>query len=66
MTIKYEYEVSKVNLRNIPSASKYISGYGSRGFKVVYTVKDSQDLLILFEREIAPKAKATKAKPKSE
>lgn len=62
---KFEYEVSRFNLRSVPDAAHAISAFGARGFRAIFTVKDNQDLLILFEKEIAPKAKV-KAKPKSE
>lgn len=64
MSIKYEYEVSRFNLRGAVEAGEAISRYGARGFRAIYTIKDSQDLLILFEKEVEVKAKA--AKPKSE
>lgn len=62
--IKYEYELSKFRVRPVNECSKSISEFGKRGFRAIYTVKDNQDIIVLFEKEIEVKAKA--AKPKSE
>ena len=60
---KYEYKVSRFNLRCVDACGEAITEFGKQGFRAIFTVKDSQDLLILFEKEIEIKAKA--AKPKS-
>lgn len=64
---KFEYELTKVRIaRNLLEAADYLTGFGKRGFKAIYTVKDNQDLIVLFEKEIEVKAKAAKPKPKSD
>jgi len=47
----------------VDACGEAITEFGKQGFRAIFTVKDSQDLLILFEKEIEIKAKA--AKPKS-
>jgi hypothetical protein len=68
MTSKFEYELTKVRIvRNLQEAKDYLNGFGKRGFQAIYTVKDNQDLIVLFEKETVATPKAAKpAKSKSE
>jgi len=60
--IRYEYKLERLALRSAGRPIERLDELGSKGFKAIQAVLQSQDLVVLFMKEIETKSAPAKKK----
>ena len=60
--VRYEYKLERLALRNTGRPIQKLNELGSKGFKAVQAVHQSNDLVVLFMKEIETKSAPAKKK----